>query len=110
MPAGLAARQVRAEVYGGIEIGGKGIKATVVQVTPDADGYDVKIDMAKTANTALVSGLAESGRFADTAIKDTVREVEVFYKRMRDEHKVPADRIYVISSSGLFDDVGRRKT
>lgn len=99
----------RAEVYGGIEIGAKGIKATVIRVTPEPDGYDVKIDLAKTANTTLVAGLAESGRFNPTALKDTVKEVETFFTQMRSEHKVAPERIYVVGSSGLFSALGKKE-
>ena len=48
----------RAEVHGGIEIGAKGVKATVIDVADGADGYEVKILLSGTKNTTLTAGLA----------------------------------------------------
>jgi exopolyphosphatase/pppGpp-phosphohydrolase len=94
--------QARAEVHGGIEIGAKGVKATVLDVTDGPDGYEAKVLMSATRNTALTAGLASAGRFEAGALKETSAAVAHFAEQMRKEHKVPDSRIYVVGSSGLF--------
>jgi exopolyphosphatase/pppGpp-phosphohydrolase len=96
------AGQARAEVHGGIEIGAKGVKATVLDVTAGADGYKVKELLAGTKNTTLTAGLAASGRFNADAVRDTAGAVAAFAARMRQEYRVPPERLYVVGSSGLF--------
>jgi exopolyphosphatase/pppGpp-phosphohydrolase len=98
----LLAVPARAAVHGGIEIGAKGVKATAIDVTGDADAYDVKVLLADTANTTLAAGLGESGRFAPDAVKATAAAVAKFAATLQNEHKVPAERLYVVGSSGLF--------
>ena len=98
----LLAGRARADVHGGIEVGAKGVKATVVDVTGGADGYDVKVLMSGTQNTTLVAGLASSGRFEAGALQDTAAAVAKFAARMGKEQNVPAERLYVVGSSGLF--------
>ena len=101
----LLAAPARAALHGGIEIGAKGVKATVVEVSGDADAYDVKVLMAATENTTLTAGLGESERFADAAVKATAAAVAKFADTMRKEHKVPAEHLYVVGSSGLFSPI-----
>jgi exopolyphosphatase/pppGpp-phosphohydrolase len=98
----------RADVHGGIEIGGKGVKATVVDVTGGAEGYDVRIVMAGNQNTTLTAGLGASGRFDADALKNTAAAVARFAEQMQRENKVPAERIYVVGSSGLFSALGNK--
>jgi exopolyphosphatase/pppGpp-phosphohydrolase len=98
----LGAAPARADLHGGIEIGAKGVKATVIDVTGGADGYDVKVLLAATQNTTLTAGLAASGQFDAKALKDTAAAVARFAAVMRKEQNVPTARIYVVGSSGLF--------
>jgi hypothetical protein len=95
----------RAALHGGIEVGAKGVKATAVEVTGEADNRDLRVVMAATENTTLTAGLASSGRFAPEALKATAAAVARFADRMRKEHSVPAENIYVVGSSGLFSAV-----
>ena len=97
----LAAPGVRAQdsLHGGIEIGGKGVKATVIRVTPGKEGLHTRMLFASTSNTAL-SGL-EGGNFRPAAVAQTGAAVGRFFKRMQDEFKVPAGNIYVVVSSGV---------
>jgi exopolyphosphatase/pppGpp-phosphohydrolase len=101
--------QARAEVHGGIEIGAKGVKATVLDVTDGTEGYDAKVLLSGTKNTALTAGLASAGRFEAGALKDTSAAVTKFAEQMRREYKVPDTRIYVVGSSGLFSALGSKK-
>jgi exopolyphosphatase/pppGpp-phosphohydrolase len=98
----LAPTAVRAEVHGGIEIGGKGVKATVVEVSGEGADIRIKVKLSDTTNTALVAGVAKKGRFEATALAETVRAVRKYYNRLRKEFSVAPKRIYVVGSSGLF--------
>jgi exopolyphosphatase/pppGpp-phosphohydrolase len=103
------AAPAHAVVHGGIEIGAKGVKATAIDVTGDAGGYDVRVLFADTNNTTLTAGLAESGRFAPKALEATAAAVARFAATMQKEHKVPVDRLYVVGSSGLFSALEGKK-
>jgi exopolyphosphatase/pppGpp-phosphohydrolase len=104
-----AVGQARADVHGGIEVGAKGVKATVIDVTGGEDGFGVKVLMTGTRNTTLVAGLAASGRFDAGALKDTAAAVAAFAAQMQKEHKVPAERLHVVGSSGLFSALAGQK-
>jgi hypothetical protein len=101
--------QARAEVHGGIEIGAKGVKATVLDVTDGTEGYEAKILLSGTKNTTLTAGLASAERFEAGVLKETSAAVAKFAGQMRKEHKVPDNRIYVVGSSGLFSALGAKK-
>jgi exopolyphosphatase/pppGpp-phosphohydrolase len=105
----LIAVPAQAAVHGGIEIGAKGVKATAMDVTGDADAYEVKVLMATTENTTLSAGLGESGRFAPDALKATAAAVAKFASTMQKEHKVPVEHLYVVASSGLFSAIEGKK-
>lgn len=91
-----------AELYGGIEIGAKGVKATAVDITGGPEGYDARVLFAKTANTTLSAGLAKTGKFDRKALEETVAEVERFFNQLKGEFKVSAERLHIVASSGLF--------
>src|SRR2546430_180763 len=93
---------LRADVHGGIEIGAKGVKATVVDVSEGPEGLDARVLMGDTRNTTLVAGLASSGRFSPDALEETGAAVSRFAAQMEKKYKVPPERIYVVGSSGLF--------
>jgi exopolyphosphatase/pppGpp-phosphohydrolase len=105
LAAVLVAAPARAALHGGIEVGAKGVKATAVEVSGDADAYDVKVLLAATENTTLTAGLGESGRFAPDAVKATAAAVAKFADTLRKEHKVADEHLYVVGSSGLFSAV-----
>ncbi len=90
------------ELYGGIEIGAKGIKSLVLRVVSEDEGYNVTILNAEVINTTLVQ--TRDGKFTQQAIRDTGQVVQRFYQRMQQEFRVPADQINVIGNSGLIGD------
>jgi hypothetical protein len=101
-PAPAPAAQ-EAERYGGIEIGSNGIKVTVIDKFKDPElGFDFNVLFEQEANTQIVTGMANTGRFDVEALKDSVAAVKRFYELLRNEHKVPAERIFLVGSSGLF--------
>jgi len=89
----------RAEVYGGIEIGAKGIRAIAVDVTKDGDP---KILMVKNENTTLVADLAVTKQYAPKALEDTATIVGHLAETLRSEFKLTDKRLHVMGSSGLF--------
>jgi exopolyphosphatase/pppGpp-phosphohydrolase len=98
----LTAPRVQADIHGGIEIGARGVKATVLDVTGGVDSFKIKVLMARTQNTTLAAGMAETGRFGASALTQTAEAVSKFASQMQREYHVPLDRLYVVGSSGLF--------
>jgi exopolyphosphatase/pppGpp-phosphohydrolase len=92
----------RAEVHGGIEIGAKGIKATVLDIVPRPNDFELTIKLADTTNTTLVAGLARTGHFDPKAVEETAAAVGRYFKRIREQDHVNPDHIYIVGSSGLF--------
>src|SRR5438067_1636708 len=95
----VPAAQAQTSRHAGIEIGSKGVKPTVLEVTPGKKGLNAKQLFSKTANTTLSA--LKDGKFREDAIEETGEEVEKFFKQMQDDFKVPAKNIYVVASSGL---------
>lgn len=94
----------RPGLHGGIEIGGKGVKATVIEVSLNPEGLAVKVGkplLAKTANTTI--SRLEKGLYSQVAIDETAEAVGRFYSQMREELGVAAKNVYIVGSSGLPD-------
>jgi hypothetical protein len=89
------------ERRGGIEIGAKGVKATVVELGDGQSGPTVKTLMTEIANTTVSAGMSAEGRFAADAIRDTAAEAGKFTRKMREEFQVLPQNIKVIGSSGV---------
>ena len=90
------------ELYAGIEIGSKGVKATAIRVRETDEGYSVKLIYAEVVNTTIMQ--LKDNKFALDVIRDTVLAVNKLMVRMRDELKVPETRIHIVGSSGLRAD------
>jgi hypothetical protein len=98
----LLGASARAEVHGGIEIGAKGIKATVLEIITDPKGYEVSIKLADTTNTTLVAGLARTGSFDPKAVVETATVVGQYFTKMKADFQIDPKHIYIVGSSGLF--------
>ncbi len=90
------------ELYGGIEIGPTGIEATAIRVSDNENGYSVKLIYAEVINTTAPS--LKDNKFSPEIIQNTALAVQKLLTRMRQEYKVPLERIGVIGSSGLRAD------
>ncbi len=90
-----------ADVYGGIELGGKGVKAVVIEVTPTADGPAVKMLFSESTNVGLAAAVAD-GKLDPKAAEAAGKAVSGFAATMKEKHLVPADKLFVVGSSGLF--------
>ncbi|MBY0231103.1 MAG: hypothetical protein K2W96_17600 [Gemmataceae bacterium] len=82
--------------HAGLEIGGRGVKALVVEVLPSGV---IRRLMAKTQPTKLTT--LEDGKYRPAAIDDTARAMSKYAKEIRDEWKVPPERLRVVGSSGV---------
>ncbi len=89
----------RAETHAGIEVGGRGIKATAIDATVTKEGYVYTRLYADTYNTTL--SVLHEGAFRKEAIADAANGIARFFKTFREKYKVPAERIHVVGSSGL---------
>jgi hypothetical protein len=94
-------------LYGGIEIGSKGVKATILEAqysqsqNADGSGRSIKEIMPlETTNTNIMDGLDKEGNFAKAVFEDTLKAVEDYYQKMQKQH-VSLGQIYIIGSSGL---------
>src|SRR4051812_45722252 len=82
---GRVCAQEPKKVHAGIEIGGRGVKCTVLEVGDD--GVYRRL-LARTTNVTL-SVLDTKGGFRQEAIDDTVKAIADFQKTCRDLYKVP---------------------
>lgn len=83
--------------YAAIEVGAKGVKAVVLEMTPEGPRPLLKV----VSNTTLAQGVAKSGTYAPGAIRDTAEQAGDFARRVREDFRVPAGRVTVFGSSGL---------
>lgn len=87
------------DLYGGIEVGSKGIKATAIRAKETDEGHSLKLIYAEVINTTLMQ--LKDNKFAPDAIRDTALAVTKLLAKMRDELKVPDAHIGIVGSSGL---------
>jgi exopolyphosphatase/pppGpp-phosphohydrolase len=99
----LAPLPAHAEQHGGIEIGAKGVKAAVLDVSRTAAGYQAtKAVSLGSQNATLSAGVAASGELDPKAVQVAVEAVKGYLAVMEKKYKVPAGNIYVVGSSGIF--------
>jgi hypothetical protein len=89
-----------AERRGGIEIGSKGVKMTVVELA-EKPGGPAKVLQSAIVNTTISAGVVKTGRYSPDAIHETAEAAGVFARRLRGEFGLGSDRIRVVGSSGL---------
>ena len=87
-------------IYGGIEIGAKGIKMSVIDVKNKKKGiYELKDFW--TENTEIASGISIDGNLRENDIEYTAGVILNNYKRMRNEFKIEDKNIFIAASSGV---------
>lgn len=87
-------------LYGGIEIGSKGVKMSVIDVQNVKKGiYEVKEFW--TENTGIVAGISINGNLFEKDIDSTSQVVLKNYKKLLVDYKVPNDNIFIVASSGV---------
>ncbi len=96
-----AAQAARGEVYGMIEIGAKGVKAFLIKVgQPDMRSEDPPVEVVQSFEPSNQDAFA--GGLTAPAVRAAVTDLRA---RMIDQHRVPADRIFVAGSSGIPEEV-----
>lgn len=90
-----------AGLYGGVEVGAKGVKAVVIEVPSKADAGDVKVLFNKSTNVGLAP-TAKDAKLDPKLVGEAAAAVAEFAKLMTTEHKVPAANVSVVGSSGLL--------
>ena len=89
-----------AQLYGGIEIGSKGIKMSVLDVDNIRKGrYEIKSFW--TENVGIAKGIAIDGNLADDDIDAAATVVLNNYKKIKNEFNVTDENIFIVGSSGV---------
>lgn len=94
---GLAAEPVR---YAGIDVGSKGVKATIIEIVP-GKANPVSSIYTKTTNPTV--GLLKDGKFRQEAMAEVAADVDRFVKDFRSKYQVPLENIHVVGSSSLAE-------
>jgi tetratricopeptide (TPR) repeat protein len=90
----------RNEIYGGIDIGAKGIKLSVIGVKFSADG---KLTF-RTLKSDDINATPMS--CTDNAFKETAKAVKIFLDTLANRG-IPRDRMFVVASSGLKQELDK---
>lgn len=88
--------------YAGIEIGAKGVKSSVLVMTPQPDNtYNVNEPYRRSINTTIFAGVKEKGVFEAQAIEETAKAVKELYDIVTTTHKVAPGNVFVVGSSAV---------
>jgi hypothetical protein len=98
----LAARgnAAAAERRAAIEIGSKGVKMTVIELTAQS-ANPVTVLQSAAVNTTIAAGVVTTGTYSPDAIRETADAAGDLVKHARDEFGLGLEQIRVIGSSGL---------
>lgn len=88
--------------YAGIEIGVKGVKATVLVLTPKADdGYDVNEPFRRSINTTIIAGVKTKGAFDPQSIEETAKAVKELQEQILAQYQVDKNSLHIVGSSAV---------
>lgn len=96
-------QQNQISVFGGVEIGSKGVKARLFSFSGTGDSRNVKEHYAKSINTSLVSSMA-SGKFSETGIQEVSKAVAQLVGELKtaaEKEKLGAPEIFTVASSAV---------
>ncbi|MFD1605371.1 Ppx/GppA phosphatase family protein [Flavobacterium artemisiae] len=88
------------KLYGGIEIGSKGVKMSVINVQNIKKGKYEVIDFW-TENVAIAKGISIDGKLADSDIESAFNVVVKNYTKILNEYKIEEKNIFIVVSSGV---------
>lgn len=89
------------ELYAGVEIGGKGIKLSIIELKISKTGendYSLKMDTSINTDAAQLSYQSE---------KETFDAVTVFYDIIKKRYQIPAQHTHIVISSGLKQELDK---
>jgi len=88
-------------IYGGVEIGSKGVKAQAYMIGLKGDEfYDLQEVFRESINTTIIAGVKETGAFSKDGIEETAQAVKTLIEKLK-EKGVPGDNIFVVTSSAI---------
>ncbi|GEM_PF-2256142 len=90
-------------VFGGVEIGSKGVKARLFSFSGTGENRTVKEHYSKSINTSLVSSMT-SGKFSETGIQEVSNAVVQLadeVKAAAEKEKLGAIEIFTVASSAV---------
>lgn len=87
-------------LYGGIEIGSKGIKMTIINVKNAKKGlYEIKESW--TENAGIATGISINENLAQSDMEIATDIVLKNYKIMLEHSKIKNENIFIVASSGV---------
>lgn len=89
------------DLYAGIEVGGKGIKLSVIEIKLSRTGeneYELKLDTSINTDAAMLSYQTEV---------ETHDAIQIFYRIAKYRYSIPANRTHIVISSGLKQDLDK---
>lgn len=89
-----------AEKFGGIEVGGKGLKISVIDIV-DIETGQFTVIKSWSRNTAITRGISVDGKLRADDITESANAVNEILNQLRTEFKLPDDHIFIIASSGV---------
>jgi hypothetical protein len=92
------------ELYGGIELSNEGVKVIALQVSQTQTDEEPGLRGIYSEMIRLRLGRTSDGEFPLQASADAAQAVSTALTRLRQQYKVPLDRIYFIGASGLGAD------
>jgi exopolyphosphatase/pppGpp-phosphohydrolase len=87
-------------LYGGIEIGSKGVKMSVIDVE-NAKKSIYTIKEFWTENAGVAKGISVDGKLAEDDMDNASSIVALNYDKLLKTHKIPNDKIFIVASSGV---------
>ena len=85
----------KANLYVGIEVGSKGVKMSVVEISKNAqNNNEFKAVKDTTVNTDFIS-------FTEATFTATLNGLTALYKVATEEYKIPSKRVFTVISSGV---------
>jgi exopolyphosphatase/pppGpp-phosphohydrolase len=88
-------------IYGGVEIGSKGVKAQAYRIGFKGDEfYDLQEVFRESINTTIIAGVKETGAFSKDGIEETAQAVKTLIEKLK-EKGVPGNNIFVVTSSAI---------
>ncbi len=90
------------EIYGGIEIGAKGIKANVISVILTKKGeYKTKVKYTEVDNNTSLALTHTGDMLAVDKLDNAANTIKFYYDKLISEQNVASDRIFVVGSSSV---------
>ena len=86
--------------YGGIEIGSKGVKISIIEVE-NARKSIYTIKDFWTENVGIAKGISIDGKLAAADIENAANVVNANLIKLQTVHKIPNDKIFIVASSGV---------